>query len=339
MKAKLGKILQLTAVAVLFFGSYSSNATDIREYNLRFALQSAKGSAQVMGAERFADIVREKSGGKINIKVFEGGQLGTDASSLTAMQAGTIHFSLMSSGTLAGHDKGFVLFDIPFLFNTEKEADACADGPIGQKLKARLPPKGLRVLAFAELGFRHIHNSKGPIITIEDLKNLKIRVIPLPMYLEFINGTGANAVPLPFTELYTALEQKAVDGATNPFDNIASAKFYEVNHYLSLSRHMYSMMAFLMSNKTWEQMNPAEQKIIQDAADEARLYERKVAREKAASDFEFLKTKMEVNQIPASEIDKMRAVAKIVIAKWTPEIGPDLVAEINAQLAKMRSGK
>jgi tripartite ATP-independent transporter DctP family solute receptor len=337
MRYKLSSIARAAVVLGLLAGASSAGAEEIRSHTFRFALQPAKDSAQVQGAEHFADVVRDKSGGKMIVKVFEGGQLGTDTSSLTAMQVGTIDFSLMGTGNLTGYDKGYMVFDIPFLFDTNEEVDAVSDGPIGEKLKERVVPKGLRILSYAELGFRHIHNSKRPVKTLEDLKGLKLRVIPWPMYVDFINATGANALPLAFTELYTALEQKAVDGATNPFDNISATKFYEINKYLSLSRHMYTMMAFIMSNKTWLKLNPAEQAVIMAAAKEGSVYERKMARQKAEKDFEFLKTKMEVNQIPPAEVAKLREIAKPVVAKFAKDIGPDLVKSVNDQLAAMRA--
>lgn len=314
-------------------------AQDIREHTFRFALQPAKGTSQVQGAQKFADLVSAKSGGKITVKVFEGGTLGNDVAVLSSMQGGTIDFSLMSVGTLASHNKQFSVFDFPYMFNTEAEADAVLDGPVGNKLLAKLPEKGFIGLAYAELGFRHIHNSKRPIKTLADLQGLKIRVIPVPIYLDFMNQEGANAVPMSYTELYPALEQKAVDGATNPFQNIEYSKMYEVTKYLSLTRHMYSAMFFIGSKKTWDKLTPDERKVIQQAADEAKVFQRTAARETNARALESLKKTMVVNEIPEAEIAKMRERAKPVIEKWTREVGPDLVAEVNAELAKVRAAK
>jgi len=339
MSMRLSSVARAAIVVGLLAGVSSAGAEEIRSHSFRFALQPARESAQVMGAQRFADVVRDKSGGKMIVKVFDGGQLGTDTSSLTAMQVGTIDFSLLGTGNLTGYDKGYMVFDIPFLFDSYEEVDAVADGPVGDKLKERAIPKGLRILSYAELGFRHIHNSKRPVKTLDDLKGLKLRVIPWPMYVEFINATGANALPLAFTELYTAMEQKAVDGATNPFDNITATKFYEINKYLSLSRHMYTMMAFVMSNKSWLKLNSDEQAIIMAAAKEGRAHERKMSRQKTEKDFEFLKSKMEVNQIPPAEVAKLREIAKPVVAKFAKDIGPDLIKSVEDQLSVMRANK
>jgi TRAP-type transport system periplasmic protein len=330
-------ILTSLLLSCLYFGSMAAQAQEISERTLRFALQPAKGTSQVLGAQKFADLVKFKSGGKMTVLVFEGGVLGSDTAALSAMQGGTLDFSLMSVGTLAGHDKQFSVFDFPYLFNDEREADAVLDGAVGKKLLARLPDKGFIGLAYAELGFRHIHNSKRPIKTMADLQGLKLRVIPVPIYLDFMNQEGANAVPLPYTELFSALESKAVDGATNPFQNIQFSKMDEVNKYLSLSRHMYSAMFFIASKKSWDKLNLAEQKVLLDAAEEAKGFQRQAARRINAQSLEVLRKTMVVNDIPEAEIAKMRDKAKPVVEKWTREVGPDLVAEVYAELAKLRA--
>ncbi len=323
--------------AGLLLAALAAHAQDIKERTFRFALQPARGTSQVAGAQKFADLVAQKSGGKMIVKVFEGGTLGGDIPVVSSMQGGTIDFSLMSVGTLAGHNKQFSVFDMPYLFNTEAEADAVLDGPVGKGLLAKLPEKGLIGLAYAELGFRQLHNSKRPVKTLADLQGLKIRVIPVPIYIDFMTQEGANPVPMPYTELYSALEQKAVDGATNPYQNIEFSKMYEVNKYLSVTRHMYSAMFFIGSKKNWDKLSADEHKVLMDAADEAKLFQRKAAREINAKSLEMLKKTIEVTEIPEVEMAKMRDKAKPVIEKWTREIGPELVGQVNAELARIRT--
>ena len=136
---------------------------------------------------------------------------------------------------------------MPLTFNSEQEADAVLDGTFGQKLLAKLPEKGLVGLGYWENGFRHITNSKRPINKADDLAGLKMRVIQSPLYLDTFNALGTNATPMPFTELYTAMEQGAVDGQENPVGLILASKFYEVQKHLVLSRHIYSTWVLLMS--------------------------------------------------------------------------------------------
>lgn len=330
-------VLTGLALSTLLSGLQVASAQEVREHALKFALQPAKGTSQVLGAQKFAELVKARSGGKMTVNVYDGGALGSDTAVLSSMQGGTIDFSLMAVGTLAGHDKQFSVFDFPYLFNNEKEADAVLDSPVGKKLMAKLPGKGFVGLAYAELGFRHIHNSKRPIKTLADLEGLKLRVIPMPIYLDFMKQEGANPVPLPYTELYSALETKAVDGATNPFQNIEFSKMNEVSKYLSLSRHMYTAMFFIASKKSWDKLNTAEQKVLMDAGEESKQFQRQAARQINASSLEVLKKSMAVNDLPEAEIAKMRKRAQPVIEKWTQEVGPELVAEVNAELAKVRA--
>lgn len=311
----------------------------INERNFKLALVVDKGTAQYDGVEKFASLVKEKSGGKMNVKLFPGGTLGGDLQVLSSLQGGTIEMTLTNASLLQGLSKPLAVYDLPFLFNTAKEADAIVDGPIGQKLLAPLPEKGVVGLAYWELGFRQVHNSKHPINKVEDFAGLKIRVIQTPLYIDFMNAMGANAVPLPFPEVYTALETKTVDGATNPTITMVVQKFYEVQKYLSLTNHMYNPQLLTISKKTWDKLNDEEKKVIQDAANEARDYQRQVSRKKAAESLEELKKHVTVNDVAPAEIARMRAKAQPVIDKYSKEVGEDLVKEINVALEKMRAAK
>ena len=175
----------------------------------------------------------------------------------------------MNASLLNGLVKEYSVLDFPFLFNTEEEAYAIVDGPVGKKLMAMLPEKGIVGLAYPELGFRHIHNSKRPVKKLEDLQGLKIRVIQTPVYIDTLNALGANATPLPFPEVYNALEQKTVDGATNPLVTIPVMKFNEVQKYLTITRHQYNPQIIIVSKRAWDKLSPEEQKILQEAANEA----------------------------------------------------------------------
>lgn len=336
---KIGKwIITSVFVLGLLLPGITGLAQNIRERSFKFALQPVKETAQSQGAQWFADRVKEKSKGKLNITVYPGSVLGSDVSTLSAMQGGTIDFSLMSTGNLGGHDKALNLFDLPFLFNSEKESDVILDGPVGKKVAAKLPPKGLRGISYADLGFWQINNAKRPIIKAEDFQGLKLRSQTMPLVVDIIKALGANPVVMNFGELYSALEQKVVDGGLNPFDNIASQKFYEVTKYLSVTNHAYSAMIFLMSQKTWDSLNADEQKIISEAALEAGNEERRLNRAANNRQYEALKKLMQVNVVSQEERLRMKEKMKPVYDKWIPELGTDLYNEMTAELAKHRGG-
>lgn len=174
-----------------------------------------------------------------------------------------------STTSLNGIVKEFGLLDFPFLFANAKQADAMVDGPLGKALAARLPEKGVIVLGFFDLGFRNVTNSKRPIMKASDLEGLKLRVIPNPVFLETFKTFNANPLPMPFAELYGALENKAVDGQENPFAVIASSKFYEVQKYVSGTNHVYATNPVQISKRFWDRLSRVEQKILQEAAIEA----------------------------------------------------------------------
>jgi tripartite ATP-independent transporter DctP family solute receptor len=247
--------------------------------------------------------------------------------------------SLMNASLLHGVAREFAILDFPFLFDSEEEAYSVLDGPIGQRLRDLLPAKGLVGLSYPELGFRHLHNSRHPVTRLEDLQGLKIRAVQTPMYVETLSALGANAVPLPFPDLYHALETKVVDGATDPLVTIDVLKFDEVQRYLTLTRHVYNPQIFLASKVTWDKLSSSERAILQDAANDARDFERKLSKEKNAQALEKLNRTMQVSAMSPQEAEKMRQAVKPVIKKYTKAVGEELVNEINAALANLRGKK
>ena len=336
MKRRDLGLLAVTLLAGTMLAPIVGQAQDIQERTIRMSTANNKGHPQVMGAERFAELVSEKSGGKITVKIFPGGVLGPDLQNFSAMQGGTLDMNVGNASLLAGNVKEFAIFDLPFLFHTREEAYAVMDGPVGKKLFDLLPEKGLVGLAYWELGFRDINNSERPIEKAEDLEGLKMRVIPTPIYVDFMNALGANAVPMPFTETYTALETGAIDGMTNPLINVKDSKFYEVTDYLTITNHMYNPQAVTISKITWDKLSDAEKKIFQEAALEATAYQREAAQKASEEALEELKGEMEVNELSAEEVARMQEKAKPVIDKYTADIGADLVAEAQAEIAAIR---
>jgi TRAP-type transport system periplasmic protein len=210
------------AAALAFAGAVV--AAQAQTKTIKFANQNAKGHPVVMGMDKFAELVEARSGGKLKVNVFPGGALGSDQANVSALQGGTLEMAAMNSGIFASVVKEFAVYDFPFLFGNAKEADAVVDGPFGTMLHRKLEDKGLVGLAYYELGFRQLTNSKRPIAKVEDIAGLKLRVIPNPINIDWVTALGANPTPLPFPELYAALEQKAVDGQENPVATIQGAK-------------------------------------------------------------------------------------------------------------------
>lgn len=333
----LTRFAVLLLPGALLLAGVGDAAAQVQTRTLRFPSASNKGHPQVLGVERFAELVAQKSGGKITVKSFPGGALGPDLQVVSAMQGGTIDLNVMNASLLAGNVKEMAALDMPFLFNSAEEADAVIDGPVGRKLMDKLPAKGLVGLAYWDLGFRQMHTRTKPVAKADDLRGLKMRVIPTPIYIDLVNALGANAVPMPFTETYTALEQGAIDGMTNPLLNIPDGKYNEVSKHLTLTNHIYTPQIVIASKRTWDKLSDEEKKILQEAATEATPYQRKAAREEATKVLDQLKTAgMTVHELAPEEAAKLRERARPVVAKYTKELGEDFVAELNAEIAKVR---
>jgi tripartite ATP-independent transporter DctP family solute receptor len=324
----LGAVLSLTA--------FGAHAQDIQERKLRFALSLAADHPLGVAGQKFADLVAQKSGGKIKVSVYAGAVLGSDQQNLSAVRGGTLDFTTMATGLLAGINKEFMVFDLPFMFNSSKEAYALSDGPVGTGLMEKLSGEGIHGLGIWDLGFRNMTNNRRPIAKLEDFQGLKLRVIAAPVYIELFKQLGANPVPMTFGEVYGALESGAIDGQDNPLAVIQSAKFAEVQDYLSITRHIYTGMPFLMSGKTWAALSAEEQKIISEAADEAKRIGRELVQQQEATAIKQLGEEMKVNELAPEEVARMRAAAKPVVDKFAAEAGADVMSKAEAELAAMR---
>ena len=329
-----------TMVAAAALAAFGMAQAQISERTIKFATQNPKGHPLVMGMEKFAEIVTAKSGGKIKVNMFPGGVLGGDAPNVSALQGGTLEMVTMNSGILASQVKEFAIYDFPFLFNNGKEADAVVDGPFGQKMHARLADKGIVGLTYWELGFRNMTNNKRAINKVEDFAGLKIRVIPNPINLDWVRALGANPTPMAFPEVYAGLESGALDGQENPYSVIAANKLYEVQKHLTVTNHVYNPQSVIISKKFWDTLSAQEKKIIGDAAVEAGKYQRKVARDAAVTALDGLKKSgMQVTELPAAEVSKLRDKMRPVIAKYAVSVGQEVVQEMQAELAKARASK
>lgn len=313
-----------------------ASAQDIKERTIKFGLNSPEGHPAVAGMRKFASAVEAKSGGKMKVQLFLNGALGSDQATLSALKGGTVEMAVMNSGILASEVKALEVFDFPFMFANEKEADTIVDGPIGQKMHAALADKGIIGLSYWELGFRNITTGKKQITKVDDIAGLKLRVIPNAINVDWVKALGANPTPLPFPEVYAALEQGAIDGQENPIAVIAANKFWEVQKNVALTNHQYNPQSVIFSKKVWDTMSPAEKKIIDDSADEAVKAQREANRAALNNNLELLKKNgMTITTLPAAEIAKLREKMKPVIDKHSAALGT-VVAEVQAELAKMR---
>ena len=326
-----------TALAALALATIGSTASaQVQERTFKLGLQNPKGHPLEQGATKFAELVAQRSGGKIKVNVFAGGTLGGDQQTVSALQGGTVEITVLNSGILASQVPDFAVFDFPFMFANPREADAVVDGPFGQKLHARLADKGIVGVTFWELGFRNMTNGRRPINTVEDIAGLKLRVIPNAINVDWVKALGANPTPMAFPEVYAALESRAIDGQENPLSVILANKFFEVQKHLALTNHQYNPQSLIFSKKVWDGLSGEERKIVTDAAVEAGRFQRQVNRDAAANQLaELRKAGMQVTEFSPAEQAKLRDRLKPVIDKHGAAIA-GTVAELQAELAKVR---
>ena len=331
-------LVRSVAFALAIAGATAAvQAADYKPRIIRFGYGLAEDSNQGRAVRYFSEDLAKRTGGKLKAKSFASASLGSDIQMQNALIGGAQEMMVGSTATLVGIVKDFGVYDLPFLFNNEQEADAILDGPFGRKLADKLNEKGLVGLVYWENGFRNLTNTKRPVEKMEDLQGIKLRVMQNPVYIDMFNSFGANAVPLAFSELFTALETKTVDGQENPVNTIQSSKFYEVQKYLSLTKHVYSPWIVLASKKWWDGLSADEKKALNDSAVASRDFERKDSRAEAVKAVDFLKGKgMQVTVVSDAELGRMREKAKPAIDKFAADGGADLVRELQAEIAKMR---
>lgn len=335
MKTNFIKLLCL-ALAGTFLQIGVATAQDVQKRSIKFGHLNNTDHPMSMGARKFAELVKQKSDGKITVREFPASQLGNELQQQSALQGGIQEMTAPAPTSLAGIVKEFGLLDFPFIVSNFKQADELLDGPLGKALLNKLPEHGLVGLGFWDLGFRNITNSKHPITKGEDLQGLKIRVIPNPVFLETFKTFGANPVPMAFAELYSALEQKAVDGQENPLSVILSNKFYEVQSYVSLTNHVYASNILLVSKKFWDKLSADEKKIMEESANEAIVWQRGVSRDIASKALGELESHgMKSNTIAEAELAKMKSALEPIYGKFSAGYDPEIMKLFNSELKRV----
>jgi TRAP-type transport system periplasmic protein len=333
------KLIIKTLVATLALAGLTAtaHAQEVKPRIVRFGYGLAEDSNQGRAVRFFADELSKSTAGKWKVKGFGAASLGSDPQMQNALIGGAQELMVGSTATLVGIVSDFGVYDLPFIFNNEKEADAVLDGPFGQKLMAKLQDKGLVGLVYWENGFRNLTNSKHPIAKMEDMAGIKLRVMQNPVYIDMFKGFGANAVPLAFSELFAALETKTVDGQENPVTTIESSTFYEVQKFISLTKHVYSPWILLASKKWWDGLSQTEKTAVQKAAVASRDFERKDSRVASEKAIDILKQKgMQITVVSDKELERMRGTTKVAVAKFSNDGHTEVVKELNDELLKLR---
>ena len=236
---------------------------------ITFGHGAAPGNPRTLAADKFAELVKAKSGGALEVTVAGAAMLGDDAAMLTSLRTGTLGISANSQGATSAIVPELAALGLPFLFTKSDDGVKILNGKIGDLLKPKFDAVGLVPIGWWDNGIRHITNSKRAIKTPDDLKGLKFRTPPDPATIDIFQALGAATAQIAFSELYVALQQKVVDGQENPLTNIASAKIFEVNPFISLSAHKWECTPVLMSKMAWNRLDAKSKEIIMEAMAEA----------------------------------------------------------------------
>ena len=304
-----------------------------QQYQL--AHNAAPGNPKAVASDKFAELVDQKTDGRVKIAVGESAQFGDDVEAITSMRLGTLAFAANSQGSTSSVVPEFAVLGLPFLFQSLPQAWKVLDGPVGEQLAAASEKQGLVLLALWDNGIRQISDNVRPIEKPEDLEGIKLRTPPDPMTVDIFTALGANPTPMAFSELYIALQQGVVDGQENPLMNIYSSKLYEVQKYISMTGHKYEATPVFASKVVFDTFSPEDQQAIRDAAAEAG----KLNREMSQQADEELRGKMEEAGVKFNAVDPAPFVeaTKPVYDKWHDQF-PDLVDLVKEEAAKAAGG-
>ncbi|MCM3566943.1 TRAP transporter substrate-binding protein [Neobacillus mesonae] len=281
-------------------------------------------------AKIYADEIEKKTDGRVKIQIYPSSQLGGDREMTEALQQGTLEMGLISTIAMGNFVPELQVWDLPYIFpNDNAKVDEILEGPIGEKLANAMSKKSLHALAYWENDWRAMTNSKHPIESVKDLKGLKMRVVENKPSLDWFGRVGAIPTPMAFSEVYTALQQKTIDGQDNGTLLTHGAKLYEVQPYFTFTNHMYAPLALVVSDKTWSKMPEDIQKILKETGVTVGKEQRKYSRETAKKLAEQLKKEgVTVTELSDSAIKEFQDSAAETYKKLAPEIGQDLIDEM-----------
>lgn len=304
----------------------SSSKGDVQVKIMKMTSVNTKDRALSIGLDKFGEIVTKETGGAIKVEVFSDSVLGGERQILEGVQMGSVQGGLLSTAVTGTVALRISAFDLPFLFKDRKTAFEVLDGPIGQEVLEDLPGKGIIGLGYWDSGFRNLTNSKREVKTLADMEGLKVRTMESKIHVDTWRALGINPTPMSFNQLYTALEQKVVDGQENPYVIIKTNKLFEVQKYMTNTGHVYSSSVFVISKVFWDGLTDKEKEIITKAEREARAFERQL-NEKQDNDClsELAAAGMKVTELVPGEKEKIIQKLQQVYKEFADTIGGNFV--------------
>ena len=283
----------------------------------------------------FKEYVESKSGGQLKVQIYPAGQFGKDAETMEALKLGTLEMGVVHDGAIAGTYKPITLLGIPYLYDSHEHAWRVYDSKFGQDLAEDMRKKtGIRMLALADNGVRHFTNSLRPITSPADMKGMKIRIQPSPVFQSLIESLGASASAIPWGDLPTALQSKVVDGQENGVTNILAASLYQYQKYATLDGHVWSVHAYLVNDRFFNGLTPDQQKIVLEGTRIARDIHRKMTADQDNAAKTILAGKgMQVTTLTPAQVGEFRKLAQPPVTQFVvKEVGQDWVDRLFAAI-------
>lgn len=326
-------ILVLAMTMMLLAACSEKNETgsgsSAKAKTMKIAVATSKDRSLTQGLYKFQEIVEKETDGSIKVDVYPDGQLGGDRVVFEGLKMNSIQGTTMSTGPIAGFVPEFTVFDFPYLFKDEETAYKVLDGKIGTDMLAKLDSQGVVGLNYWENGFRDLTNNKHEVKSVKDLKGLKIRTLENELHVDLWKQFGANPTPMAYTELFTSLEQKVVDGQENPVGNVTTGNLFEVQNYLTKTQHIYNASVFMISQKFMDTLSAQEKEIVEKAAAEARDYQRELNQKESEEAYAVLKEKgMKVTELSDQALAEFEKKAEPIYGQYKEKVGAELVDQI-----------
>ena len=323
-------ILVRSIVAVLFGIAASAVSAQSTPVKLRFGHAHPVTDSQHIAALEFARKVKERTQGGIEIQIFPNNQLGNDNTMISGVRGGTIDIEMSGNPYFTGIVSKLLVLDLPYLFENPAHVAKVVDGSVGRSLLNELDAYQMKGLAFWEVGYRSLANSRRPVHKAEDIKGLKLRTTPNPLHIKAFQLLGAAAQPMPFSEVFSALETKAIDGHENPPSVMLSTKMHEVQKYLSLTKHAYTALIVVMNKARFNALKPEFQQVLAQEAANAAVFQRDLnAKSEASALAELRKNGMQIVDQP--DIESIKAIVKDEVRKiFVEKNGDELLNAVDA---------
>ena len=322
--------LGVAVSAAALVHSSPASTEDWPSLSLKFGHPYNEAHPLARGAQMFADKIKEKTGGKINIAVFPNSTIGSSRALVESMQIGVVDFALVPTTNVATFYKPLDIYYLPFLFRDSAHAYAVSDGPIGASMFEDMRKKiGIRNIGMYESGFRTITTRDKKISEPDDMKGVKFRVVNNPLNVDTFKALGANPTPMALSEVFTGLQQGTIDGQDNPVGNVKAFGFDKVQKFITLSNHQWAGIMFLANDKMFSGQPEAVQKLFSETAKETETWERETLNAEEAKYLEEMeKGGMTVTRLTPEQSAKFQKAMEPVWDKYREKIGADLIKSV-----------